>query len=339
METTRPDKTGSKSFPTLVDPFGRPLDYLRLAVTDRCNLRCKYCMPSEGISLKPHESILTFEEMGHLVFILSKMGVSKVRLTGGEPMVRRGITEFIRQLRDSYGVQHIHLTSNGFWTPAQLEEIDSLHLSGINMSLDSLQPARFNEITRRDAFSQVWNTIELLIEKNIPLKLNMVVQAGVNDDEILNFAELARHHNIDVRFIEQMPFNGSTSQSHTITADEIHTKLTQTYGAMKEHTPRGSTASLFHVSGMQGRLGIIAGYSRTFCDSCNRLRITSEGQLKTCLYDGGALDLRKMLRQGATDIAIAEQIWCAILNRSMDGFEAEIKAGLSVKSSMASIGG
>ncbi len=339
MESTGPLRTGIKNTPTITDTFGRSLDYLRLAVTDRCNLRCTYCMPEVGIPLKSHTSILRYEEMDRLVRLLASMGVQKVRITGGEPMVRKGITDFIRSINMIPGISGVYLTTNGFWSDEQIAEIDSLELSAINLSLDSLIPERFFKITRRNAFARVWQTLLTILDHGIPVKINNVVQRGVNDDEIQAFAEMARDKNIQIRFIEQMPFNGEVASSHPISAEDIHNELLYRYPNLREHTPSGSTARLFHIPGFKGQVGIIAGYSRTFCSTCNRLRITSYGQLKTCLYDGGLLDLRAMLRNDEPEAIIAAKISEAISMKPLDGFEAESQSQISIKSSMATLGG
>lgn len=339
MEFTGPALAGTLTHPTLKDRFGRTLDYLRLAVTERCNLRCTYCMPESGVLLKPRAQILTYEEMLRLVNISVAMGVKKVRITGGEPMTRKGIMDFLRALNKIPGLEELHLTTNGFWGRDQISELDSLDLAGINFSLDSLNPGRFKQITRRDAFTSVWETLMVLIEASIPLKINAVIQRGINEDEIIELSELAKVYPLDVRFIEQMPFNGGDSEFNLVTATDILAQLQTAYPMMSESTPSGSTADLYEIQGFKGRVGVIAAYSRTFCATCNRLRITSTGHIKTCLYDGGDVDLRTLLRSDASDESIAGRISEAILTKSRDGFEAERMAGDHVNASMSTIGG
>jgi len=331
--------TVDRSYPSLTDTFGRELNYLRLAVTDRCNLRCTYCMPAEGVVLSPRAQILDFEEYLRLVGITTEMGVTKVRITGGEPMVRKGILEFLQALKQLPQLKEVHLTSNGFWQPGQCVDIVDLGLAGINLSLDSLIPERFEQITRRDAFDQVYGNLQELLASSIPLKVNMVVQKGINDDEIIPFAQLAQDHPIEIRFIEHMPFNGSEEAIRLVPATEILTTLRKHLPVTKEITHPGSTANVYEVAGFAGRLGIIAGYSRTFCSSCNRLRITSQGQLKTCLYDDRLTDLRATLRDGSSDLAVAEQIAEAISRKARNGQVAEARSAESVNTSMSLIGG
>lgn len=339
MERSSNHWTTDQPYPSLMDKFGRELNYLRLAVTDRCNLRCTYCMPADGVVLSPREQILDLEEYLRLVGITTEMGVTKVRITGGEPMVRKGILDFLQALKQLPKLKEIHLTSNGYWQSGQCADIVDLGLAGINLSLDSLIPERFEQITRRDAFDQVYANFQKLLVSSIPLKINMVVQKGINDDEIIAFAKLARNHPVEVRFIEHMPFNGSDEAIRLVPANEILTTLEEHLPVTQEITHPGSTANVYEVDGFVGRLGIIAGYSRTFCSSCNRLRVTSQGQLKTCLYDDRLTDLRATLRDGSSDLAVAEQIAEAISRKTRNGFIAETQSTASVSTSMSLIGG
>lgn len=330
---------GNQNLPALTDKFGRILNYLRLAVTERCNLRCTYCMPESGIVLKPEDQILAYEEMLRLVKLVIRMGVTKVRVTGGEPMIRKGITEFIRRLSSVSGLNEVHLTTNGFWGRQQIDELDSLNLAGVNFSLDTLNPERFKDITRRDAFDAVWATFMSLLEKSIPLKINAVIQRGVNEDEIIALSKLAQKYSLDVRFIEEMPFNGGVTDVNPFSAGEIQAILKAAYPAMQKTSPPGSVSSNYTIAGFKGQLGIIAGFSRTFCSSCNRLRVTSTGQVKTCLYGKNELDLRALLRDGSSDEFIAQAISQAVNHKARDGFEAEKMAASPVHSSMSTIGG
>ncbi len=325
--------------PPLKDPFGRVLDYLRIAITDRCNLRCQYCMPATGVPLKPHSDILSFEEIMHLVEIFVELGVRKVRITGGEPMIRKGVITFLNDLQRIDSLERIHLTSNGFWSEDQIAHIDALPLASVNVSLDTLQPQRFQQITRRDAFHTVWNVIQRLERSPVALKINSVIQKSINEDELIPLAELARSRNLDIRFIEQMPFNGELNQNEFISGEQIEKRLRNQFPQMRERISSDSTARLFEIPGFIGHVGIISGYSRTFCSSCSRLRLTPEGQLKTCLYDNGVLDLKTMLRSGAGREQLIHAIRAAVDKRKIDGFAAEAEAYLRVKASMATIGG
>lgn len=323
----------------LVDPFGRELNYLRLAVTNRCNLRCLYCMPAEGIPLLPRKSILQFEEMERLIKIFISQGVNKLRITGGEPFVRKGLLEFLKKVNGFEELKSINITTNAVFIGDIISELEGLKIGSLNISLDSLQKDKFLRITRRDDFETVIKNINKAIKSTIPIKLNMVALAGINDDEILSFACLAKANPIEVRFIEQMPFSGGPDSESIISADQIINILQQEYPLLYEKSLPNSTARVFHSPDFNGTLGVIAGYSRTFCSSCTRLRITPQGMLKTCLYDRGAVNLKEMLRSGKTNLQIKEAIVDAVQKRAKDGFESQERYDRSSNLSMAQIGG
>jgi len=323
----------------LVDPFGREMNYLRLAITDRCNLRCLYCMPAEGIPLNSRDSILQFEEMEQLIQIFQDLGVNKLRITGGEPFVRKGLLEFLKRVNKFEGINSINITTNAVFIGDIISDLEQLKIGSLNISLDSLLKDRFFEITRRDEFEIVIENIDKAINSTIPVKLNMVVLAGINDDEILAFTRLAKDNFIEVRFIEQMPFSGGPASESIISANQILGILRQQYPLLYEQSLPNSTARIFHNPGYKGTIGIIAGYSRTFCSSCTRLRITPEGMLKTCLYDRGAVNLKEMLRSGKTDLQIKNAIIMAVQNRAKDGFESQERYNQNSNLSMAQIGG
>jgi len=323
----------------LVDNFGRRITYLRLSVTDRCNLRCRYCMPRAGIAFLPHEEILTFEEMTRVVRILGGMGITKIRLTGGEPFVRNGLMEFIRQLRAEPSVKALHLTTNGVATAKYLPALRALGIAGINLSLDSLRPERFRRITGRRSFEAVHQTLTAALGHGIPLKLNTVIQDGMNDDEIIPISKLAADHAIQVRFIEQMPFGGKRMRGSAWTAKRIIATLQEAYPGMVQKENHTSTALTYQIPGFCGSVGIIGGYSRLFCGGCGKIRITPQGLLKTCLYDKGVLDLKQILRRGGSDAELREAVRFCVSNRAKNGFEAELRNNRKEVLSMASIGG
>ena len=331
-------RTGN-NISNLIDPFGRRMDYLRLAITDRCNLRCQYCMPAEGIPLKSHDHILSYEEMERLIRIFVNLGVTKIRITGGEPFVRKGALDFLKRINNIKQLQSINITTNAVFIGDMLDDLSKMKIGSLNISIDSLQKERFNQITRRDDFDIVWANIQKAVKTKIEIKLNMVVLAGINDDELLDFCRLAKQWPVEVRFIEQMPFSGGPATENILSADQIVDKLKQGFPQLKEHELQSSTARIFNHPGFSGKVGVIAGYSRTFCSTCNRLRITPEGQLKTCLYDRNAADLRFLLRDGSTDDEIAQAIRMAVGNRAKDGFESESRANQMYSLSMAQIGG
>lgn len=323
----------------LLDNHSRPITYLRLSITDRCNLRCRYCRPEKGVPFIPHAEILTFEELERLVAIFCSLGINKVRVTGGEPFSRRGCLSFLARLRKIEGVQNLHITTNGVKTSRLLDELAAIGLDGINLSLDTLAHKRFWKITRRDYLDAVLKTLHGIIAYQIPLKINSVVLADTSDEEIVGLADLARQYPITLRFIEKMPFSGIVRPEKLVNGNLLQ-RLKRIFPMMEEFSQDSpSTARIFSLPGCKGYLGIIQGYSRLFCSTCNKVRITPTGMLKTCLYDNGVLDLKTMLRKGADDGEIKSAIINCVQNRCVNGHEAEQRANRFVETSMSRIGG
>ncbi|NQT25877.1 GTP 3',8-cyclase MoaA [candidate division KSB1 bacterium] len=323
-----------------MDRFGRKIEYLRLGVTDRCNLRCTYCMPPEGISCTSKEEILTFSEMERLVRLFVTLGISKLRLTGGEPFVRKDLIKFLWRMQSIPELKQICITTNGVLTAPLIPELKEMGLSGLNLSLDSLSDSTYKKITGQNQLQSVLQSFHQALQYKIPLKINTVIQPGLNFHEMIPLSRLAENNPVEVRFIEQMPFRGD----HAFvpkggSAKEILYRLRLEYPDMVKIQKSNSTAQGYSVPGFNGTLGIIAGYSRTFCNNCNRIRITPSGLLKTCLYDHGVVDLKQLLRSGCTDSDISSTISKAVINRSSNGFEAENKNTSALTHSMAAIGG
>ena len=329
----------------LVDNHGRTINYVRLAVTDRCNLRCFYCMPAEGIEYMPRAELLTFEEMLRLVRVLASLGVDKVRITGGEPFVRRDLMDLLRGIAATDGITTVNLTTNGTLTAPHVAELKRIGIKSVNLSLDSLDPKRFFEVTRRDEFDKVWATLEALLKHDIDVKINSVVIAEKNDSDIVPMVELTRNLPVSVRFIEEMPFNGAGLRDDgkpTWHWQRILERISTHFPDIEKLVDApNSTSYNYKIKGHRGTVGIIAAYSRTFCGTCNRLRITPQGGLKTCLYDSGVFNIRDLMRQGATDEQLATALIDAVGNRAKDGFEAEARrfAGAPIFESMTTIGG
>ena len=329
---------------TLYDNHGRPLNYLRLAVTDRCNLRCFYCMPEEGIHYMPKKELLTFEEILKLVSLMATMGISKIRLTGGEPFVRNDLMNLIRRLVEIPGIKDLHLTTNGILTAPHIPELKRLGIASVNLSLDTLDRQRFKTITRRDEFDNTFQTLNLLLDHEIPVKINTVVMEGKNTEDIIPIVELTKKNNITVRFIEEMPFNGEGNHyqnlpwSHKRILNHIRTHFQTIH---KINDPENSTAFHYKIPGYAGTIGIIAAYSRTFCGTCNRIRVTAQGTLKTCLYDDGVLNIKDLLRSGVSEEELKQKLVNAFNHREKDGFEAEGKRKdhQPAHESMSTIGG
>lgn len=328
----------------LFDNHGRPITYLRLAVTDRCNLRCFYCMPEEGIKYMPKKELLTFEEIERLVTLVASMGISKIRLTGGEPFVRNDLMGLLRKIVVIDGIREVHLTTNGILTGPHIEELKFLGIASVNLSLDTLNRDRFRQITRRDEFDNTWNTLQQLVKSEIPVKINTVVMDGKNIEDILPLVELTRSNPVSVRFIEEMPFNGGASHYETLpwTYKRIVELIKKEYPSLiKLQDEKHSTSYSYKVPGFAGNVGVIAAFSRTFCGTCNRIRVTALGVLKTCLYDDGVLNIKNLMRDGLSDEAIQQELIAAFSNRPKDGFEAEERRrnGAPVMESMSTIGG
>jgi len=301
-------------------------------------------MPEEGIQYLPKKALLTFEEIERLITLLASMGVSKVRLTGGEPFVRNDLMKLIHTLVEIPGINDLHLTTNGILTAPHIPVLKKLAIASINMSLDTLDRERFTIITRRDEFEATKKTLDLLLAHEIPVKINTVVMDGKNIDDILPLIELTRNHNVSVRFIEEMPFNGEGT--HYPTLQWTYTKIIEYIqwhypGLTKVADPLSSTAYHYSIPGYQGNIGVIAAFSRTFCGTCNRIRVTAQGVLKTCLYDDGVLDIKKLMRDGCSDTELKDQLLHAFRQRPKDGFEAEQKRKdhRPVHESMSTIGG
>lgn len=326
----------------LYDNHQRPITYLRLAVTDRCNLRCFYCMPEEGIRYLPKKELLTFEEITRMVTVMADMGIRKIRLTGGEPFVRTDLMALIRQLVLIKGVEELHLTTNGILTAPHVQELHALGVRSINLSLDTLDRDRFRVITRRDEFHATWETFQQLVRTGIPVKINAVVMDEKNIDDIVPMVMLTKDNDVSVRFIEEMPFNGEgdhfsgRSWNHRRIFEHIRTAFPS---IVKIPDAPHATSAGYQVPGHRGTVGIIAAFSRTFCGSCNRIRVTAQGTLKTCLYDDGVLDLKLLMRQGASDEELRQALLRAFGTRPKDGFEAEAARRVLVSESMSTIGG
>lgn len=300
-------------------------------------------MPEEGIHYLPKKELLTFEEIIRLVSLMASMGISKVRLTGGEPFARNDLMQLMSRLVEIPGIKDLHLTTNGILTGPHIPELKRLGIASVNLSLDTLDPGRFLRITRRDEFSKTMETLNNLLKSKIPVKVNTVVMDGKNTEDIIPLAALTKDHDLTLRFIEEMPFNGDERSPNAIhwTHNRILEHLKACFpGLHKVGDPENSTAFHYQIPGHQGKVGIIAAFSRTFCGSCNRIRLTAQGLLKTCLYDEGVLDIKALLRSGIADEEIKRKLMNAFHHRAKDGFEAEAsRKGQGAFESMSTIGG
>jgi cyclic pyranopterin phosphate synthase len=297
----------------MVDSFGRTLDYLRVSVTGRCNLRCVYCMPPEGVVWKPHDSILRFEEILRLCGIFADLGFRKIKITGGEPLVRRGVVPFMRNLKAIPGIEQVTLTTNGILLKAALEEEAAFPADAVNISLDTLDRDRFQKITRREGLDDVLGAIETLLAGNIPVKINCVPVPGLNEDDILPLARLAKERNLAVRFIELMPV-APAAAFRALPGQELFAMLEKALGPLRPFAGSlgNGPARYYAAAGFAGKIGFISPLSHSFCHTCNRLRLSSQGLLRPCLAHEDGRDLRGLLRGGASDdelkSAIREEI-------------------------------
>lgn len=302
------------------DQFNREITYARISVTDRCNLRCRYCMPANGVSKLPHGEILRFEEIIRVAETLARLGIRKIRLTGGEPLLRRNLPNLIRELKSLRGIEIVTLTTNGVLLERLAPTLIASGLDGINVSLDTLDAREFEEITRRGIFAEVRRGIQFLLDAGFSnVKLNCVPLRGVNEDSLVSLAALAKDRDLKVRFIELMPFGcASRSGLSGMTAAEIISKLNKNYGELIPHDSEKilqGPAKYFSVKNFVGQIGFIEALGNKFCDSCNRIRLTAEGFLKACLcYDSGT-DLKKILRSGASDEELLSVVRETIYNK------------------------
>jgi len=335
----------------LSDPFNRPINYLRISVTDRCNLRCVYCMPAEGIGLLPHSEILSYEEIVTVARLAAELGINKLRLTGGEPLVRAKLPELVAMLAEIGGIDDISLTTNGVFLKEYASELKRAGLKRVNVSLDSLNRDKFERITHHDKLSEVLKGIEAAKVCGLnPVKINMVVMRGINDDEILDFANLTITEGWHVRFIELMPFaadnpphghstGGSVELSpQFMSADEIKGRLIS-LGELEPSLPitGNGPAKYFRLLQTSGSIGLITPVSQHFCFNCNRLRLTAEGKLRPCLLSDQEIDLRQPLRSGASPEKLKKIITEAIQSKPK---QHQLSQGrVSGKRLMSQVGG
>jgi len=298
-------------------------------------------MPHEGMDFVARKELLTYEEMVRLTRVLVEMGVKKVRITGGEPFVRKNMYGFLKRLTAIDGLEKINITTNGAVANRHIPFLKEIGIDSINLSLDTLDKARYEAITRRDFFDSAMSTYKAVLAAGINLKVNMVVMADKNRDDIIPMAMLTKKDKVNIRFIEEMPFNGTGERE----VDFMDHK--EILNHLEQYLPRltplpaatGNTSENYSIKGHQGTIGIIAAWSRTFCSDCNRIRITSTGDLRNCLYDKGVLNLKRMLSDGSSDTMIKEAVSKAYSQKHKDGHESEKRQIDSITESMSSIGG
>ena len=324
----------------LLDSFGRVADDLRVSVTDRCNLRCTYCMPPEGMPWLPRSEILTYEEIDRLVGVFMGLGVHTIRLTGGEPLARRELHVLVEMLA-ARGVPDLSLTTNGVLLAEHAGALARAGLKRVNVSVDSLLQHRFAEMTRRDALERVMDGLRAAETAGLqPVKLNCVVVRGTNDDEVVDFARFSRETGYEVRFIEFMPLDADEAwtRAAVVPSREVLARIDAVYPLEPvQHGPEPATMWRFRDDA-RGAIGVIASVTEPFCTSCNRIRVTSDGQFRTCLFALEETDLRALLRDGATDEEIADAVRAAVAGK-WAGHKINDEDFARPKRSMSLIGG
>ncbi|MDX1933436.1 MAG: GTP 3',8-cyclase MoaA [Capsulimonadales bacterium] len=326
------------------DRFGRRIEYLRISLTDRCNLRCVYCMPEEGVPYEDPAQVLTWEEIERIVRVLATAGLRKIRLTGGQPLVRKNVPELAARLGAVPGVREVTLTTNGILLPRDASALFAAGIRRVNISMDTLRPDRFERIARRPEYVRAWDGVEAALAVGFaPIKLNCVVMRGVNDDEIVDFARLTLTRPLSVRFLEYMPI-GMVSppewRARYVSNEEVIERLKDVFPDLAPIPEEvSSTSRNFALPGAQGTVGVINPISHRFCDGCNRLRLTANGRLVPCLSDNYEYDLMTPLRNGCDDRAILEHTCAALAHKpEKSDFEGRLMRGGSLRI-MAQIGG
>jgi cyclic pyranopterin phosphate synthase len=316
-----------KRLEPLRDGHGRPITSLRVSVTDRCNFRCQYCMPAEGMDWLPREEVLSFEEIERLVALLARMGVSDLRLTGGEPLARRQFPQLLERLAPIPGLEDVALTTNGYLLERQLPELVAAGLRRINVSLDSLVRHRFQQLTRRDALERVLSSLraaEAYPELH-PIKVNCVAMRNFTEEEILPFAELARRRPYEIRFIEFMPLDADHAwdRDSVLSGAEIRAVIETEHPLVPLQRESHATARVYRFRDGAGKIGFVNPVSEPFCADCNRIRVTADGRLRTCLFSHAETDLRQPLRSGAADAELERLLRDAVWRKELKHHIAE----------------
>ncbi len=327
--------------PALRDRYHRVINYLRISVTDRCNLRCAYCMPEEGVPSLDHAEILSYEELLRVARVAVRLGIWKIRVTGGEPLVRKGIVGFVGQLAAIPGVRDLCLTTNGMLLADTAAELRRVGLRRVNVSLDTLNPERFRRITRRPGLDRVIAGIRAARDQGLrPVKVNVVAMRGLNDDELPDFVAFARTEGVEVRFIEFMPGSGEWDESRVIPAAEVLERLSGRFRLEPVRELRSSGPSRTYQLPDGTRIGVISPLSDHFCGTCNRLRLTAAGRLRTCLFSNREIDLRRVLRSGVDDGALEHVLREAVARKPPGhGMEHTAPAAEADRPAMNRVGG
>ncbi|WKY48645.1 GTP 3',8-cyclase MoaA [Eubacteriaceae bacterium ES3] len=290
------------------DHYGRRINYMRISVTDLCNLRCVYCMPEEGVVKHPHHTNMSFEDILSLIKAGTKMGIDKIRLTGGEPLVRKGIVELVRAIGEIEGIKDLTMTTNGILLPKYAKDLKKAGLNRVNISLDTFDEEKYHQITRRGQLNEVMAGIDAAMKAGMsPIKINTVLIKGFNDDEISKFVNFTIDHPVDVRFIELMPLGDSSdyAQNQYLSNVEVLKEVPELVAVLEPD--KTGPAEYYQLPGAQGRVGLINPISKHFCSNCNRIRVTTDGKIKPCLHSDYEIDILKLKKEGLTYLEILEQ--------------------------------
>ncbi len=338
------------ALPPLQDRFGRTFDYVRIAVTEKCNLRCTYCMPEEGVDFQGKEKILSAEETLRTIGVLARMGVRKVRFTGGEPLVRKDIIELVAGAAATPGIKSVHLTTNGLLFDRYAERLKEAGLTGVNISLDTFDADKFLKITRREGLDKVLDSIKLALDLGFPrVKVNVVMMRGFNDTELRNFTELARDNRLTVRFIEFMPFDAHQiweTGVHFTSAESLVQQIEGMYPGIRPAPGSRTEHHIFQAPEHAGKIAIIPAFTRSLCGNCSRIRVTADGSIRNCLYSDQEYGLRDLMRNDGSDDDIVGLFRQAFEQKEKDGFEAKKASSVQQvdvknigRTSMTQIGG
>jgi len=329
--------------PPLQDRHGRTFDYVRIAVIEQCNLRCTYCMPEEGVRFKEKDMVLHSEEILRVVDVLARMGVRKVRYTGGEPLVRPDIVEIVERTVQTPGVKAVHMTTNGLLFPKYAKDLRAAGLLGVNISLDSLHEDKFQQITRRSGLDKVLESIDLAVELGFPrVKINVVLMRGFNEDELISFCELTKDKPVTVRFIEFMPFDAHQiweSGQHFASAADLCGQIEEYYKGTGINAATGTRTEhhIYQVPGYAGKIAVIPAFTRSLCGNCSRIRVTADGNIMNCLYSEVPYHLKDLMRNGASDDDVVGLFRKAFDEKYKDGFEAKKAASIAAKINVSDI--
>ena len=327
--------------PQIKDKFGRTFNYLRIAVNEKCNLRCIYCMTEKGISFEPQKKLLTHKEIIRIVQVAAKLGVNKIRFTGGEPLLRKDLVELVNGAAEIPGIDSLNLTTNGVLLANAVEALKDAGLTGLNVSIDTLEKEKYKDITRRDYVDQACKGLEAAKRVGIPsIKVNVVALRGFNDHELSNFVHLTKDYPITVRFIELMPFDAQQiwKTGKFFRAENIKAELINLFPEIKTTSGSATEFITFNVPGYEGKVAVIPSYSRDLCGACNRIRLTATGQIRNCLYAKNNFSVRDTIRKGGSDKDIADLFLQAMWQKSLDGWAAQETANNPTQS-MTKIGG